>query len=572
MTERKRSILALVLVLVFAVALVIASGCTKAPSQGGQAAAPSGPQKGGTFTFYIGDPAYIDPYNAQETEGVQVVHQLFASLTAFDPKDPSKLVPAAAERWEANADATVWTFHLNKNDKFSDGNPVTAKDFVYAWNRIANPKTLNTATKKVDASAISYHLAPVKGYDDVQAGKATEMSGLKAVDDYTFEVTLSKPFGDFEYVVAHPALAPVEQSLVENGVDYNGTKVAFGDMPVGNGPFKMAEPWKHGQYVKTVQNPNYYGTKPYIDGIEFRSFKDPDTAYLEFQAGNLDFAQISLGKIKDAETKYGTSEDGYTANPGKQVLVGAEDSTYYLVVNNQDKALSNVKLRKAISLAINRQAICDTLFEGTREPADNIVPPGIAGYEPGMWPDVKYDEAAAKQMLADAGYPDGKGAPEISLAYNADGGHQKIMELVQADLTKLGLKVKLAPTPDFPTYLKQLDAGKVMIGRLGWVADYPIFDNFMNPLFNSKSTDNYSKFADTKVDDAIVAARKITDTAARIKAYQDIDKTIGEQLPDIPLMFYKHHNVTSSRVHDFTFDAMYLADFSKCWLSQTASK
>jgi oligopeptide transport system substrate-binding protein len=526
------------------------------------------PVKGGTMSFYIGNPAAIDPYNAQESEGVQVVHQLFTSLTSFDPIDPSKLVPAAASSWSANADATVWTFKLNPADKFSDGTPVKASDFVYAWNRIASPKTLNTATKKVDPSQISYHLAPIAGYDAVAAGKATEMSGLKAVDDLTLQVTLSKPFGDFEYVVAHPALAPVEKALVEGGVDYNGTKVAFGDMPIGNGPFKMAKPWQHGQVISVVRNDAYYGTKPYLDGVDFKEFKDPDTAYLEFQSGNLDFAQISLGKIKDAQAKYGTSVDGDTTNPGSQVLVGAENSTYYLVVNNKDKAMSNLEFRKAISLGINRQAICDALFEGTRAPADNIVPPGIAGYQPGVWAFAKYDATAAAAALTAAGYPGGKGAPAISLTYNADGGHQKIMELVQSDLTKLGLNVKLAPLADFPTYLKALGAGKFMIGRLGWIADYPIMDNFINPIFNSTSTDNYSKFGDPAIDKAIADARTITDTAARIKAYQAIDATVGQELPIIPLMFYKHHHVTSARVHDFVFSAMYLADFSKTWLSK----
>jgi oligopeptide transport system substrate-binding protein len=525
------------------------------------------PVKGGTLSFYIGEPAAIDPYNAQETEGVQVDHQVFQSLTAFDPIDPTKLVPAAAASWSANANATVWTFKLDPNDKFSDGNPVTANDFIYAWNRIANPKTLNTATKKVDPSQISYHLADVEGYDAVQAGKATTMSGLKALDPNTLQVTLAKPWGDFEYVAAHPALAPVEQALVEGGVTYNGAKVPFGEMPVGNGPFKLSEPWKHNQYIKVVRNDDYDGTKPYLDGVNFMEFKDPDTAYLEFQSGNLDFSQISLGKIKDAQAKYGTSTDGYTGNPGQQVLLGAENSTYYLVVNDVNKAMSNVKFREAISLGINRQAICDTLFEGSRAPADNIVPPGIAGYEPGVWADSKYDTAAAAQMLTAAGYPGGKGAPEISLAYNADGGHQQIMELVQADLTKLGLKVKLAPSADFPTYLKALGAGNFMIGRLGWVADYPIMDNFLNSLFNSTSTDNYSKFTDPAVDKAIAAARQITDTASRIKAYQAIDQTIGAEMPDIPLMFYKHHHVVSSRVHGFVFSSMYLVDLSKTWLS-----
>jgi oligopeptide transport system substrate-binding protein len=543
------------------------SGCTKAAEQGGATSTSTGPQKGGTLSYYIGDPAAIDPYNTQESEGTNVESNLFDSLTAFDPLDPSKVIPAAAEKWEANADASVWTFHLNKNDKFADGTPVTAKDFIYAWNRIANPDTLNTATKKVDPSQISYHLAPVKGFDDVQAKKAKEMSGLKAVDDYTLEVTLTKPFGDFEYVVAHPALAPVPEKLVTDGVDYNGTKVAYGEMPIGNGPFKMKEPWKAGQYIKVVRNDAYYGDQALLDEVDFRIFKDPDTAYLEFEAGNLDFTQISLGKIKEAQQKYGTSDDGYTVEPGKQVLLGAENSIYYLVCNDSQAPMNNDKFRRAVSAGINRQAICSSLFQDTRQPADNIIPPGIAGYEPGAWPDTKYDVEAAKKMLADAGYPDGKGAPEFSLWYNSDGGHQKIMELVQADLTKLGLKVKLQATPDFPTYLKQLGAGKALIGRLGWSADYPIMYNFLYPLFNSKSADNYSKFNDPAVDKAIDDASKISDTAARMKAFQEVDKTIGAKFPVIPLMFYKHHHIGSARVHDLTYGAMNLPMLGKAWVS-----
>ncbi|TLM99408.1 MAG: ABC transporter substrate-binding protein, partial [Actinobacteria bacterium] len=273
------------------------------------------PKQGGTMSFYVGEPAYIDPYNTQESEGTQVEATVFDSLTAFDDLDPSKVVAAAAESWQPNADATVWTFKLNPNGKFSDGTPVTAKDFVYAWNRMANVNTINTATGKPDPSVVSYHLGFVKGFDAVSAGKATEMEGLKAVDDLTLEVTLVQPFADFEYVVAHPALAPVLQKYVEGGVPTGSgeTTVAFGEMPIGNGPFKLSEPWKHNQSIKVVRNDNYAtGDKPYVDGIDFLIFKDPETAYTEFEAGNLDFTQIGEGKIKDAETKYGTSEDGYT--------------------------------------------------------------------------------------------------------------------------------------------------------------------------------------------------------------------------------------------------------------------
>jgi peptide/nickel transport system substrate-binding protein/oligopeptide transport system substrate-binding protein len=555
------------------VAAVGLGGCApkKATDTGGKPAANT-PKKGGTMSFYIGEPSYIDPYNTQESEGTQVESTVFDSLTAYDDLDPSKLVPAAAQSWEPNADATVWTFKLNPNGKYSDGTPVKAADFAYAWNRIANPKTINSATGKADPSVISYHLGFVKGFDEVVAGKATEMSGLKAVDDLTLEVTLKQPFADFEYVVAHPGLAPVQKALVEGGVDFNGKKVPFGEMPVGNGPFKMAEPWTHNQSIKVVRNDAYAtGDLPYLDGIDFMIFKDPNTAYTEFEAGNLDFTQIGEGKIKAAQATYGTSDNGYTVNPGKQVLLGAENSTYDMVMNNEDKYLKNKDLRRAISLAINRQAICDTIFEGTRQPADSIVPPGIAGYQKGAWVDSKYDVAGAKAALEAAGYPGGKGLPKLKLSFNSGGGHEKIMELVQSDLATIGVQTDFQ-SADAPVYWPQLQNGKFQIARHGWIADYPIAYNFLYALFDSKSGDNYSRYKNPAVDTAIAEAEKTTDSAARIKMFEDIDKMIGADTPVAPVMFYKHHHVGSARLRDFTFTPMYLGNFQKVWIDEAAAK
>ena len=526
------------------------------------------PVAGGTMSFYIGEPAYIDPYNAQESEGMQVTQVLFDSLTAVDPMDATVVNPAAATEWSANADASVWTFKLNPDGVFSDGNPVTAADFIYAWNRIANPNTKNTLTGEVDASIIAYHIGVVKGFDDVQSGKATEMSGLKAIDDYTLEVTLSQPFADFPYVTAHPALCPVEKALVEGGVDNNGTTVPFGDMPVGNGPFKMAEPWVHDQYIKVVKNEAYVtGDQPYLDGVEFKIFKDPETAFTEFEAGNLDFTSIGEGKIQDSIAKYGESVDGYTVNEGTQVVLGDESAIYYLIFNMDDKVMKQAKVREASSLAINRQAICDVVFEGTRNPADNFIPPGIAGYESGAWALAKYDVEAAKKALADAGYPEGKGLPTIKLSFNSGGGHEPIFELIQADLAKVGIKTEF-DSADFPTYLAGLDAGKHQLARLGWIADYPIAYNFMYPMYYSKSGDNKANYNNATVDADIMKAETIVDDTARAAEFARINKVVAAELPYTPLLFYKHTRVGSARLHDFVYDAMGMGNFSKVWLSE----
>ena len=509
--------------------------------------------QGGTLNVYINEPVSIDPVDLEESEGIQVGQALFNSLAAFDYKT-MKVEPAAASSWDVNADATVWTFHLVKGATFQDGTPVTASDFIYAWNRLCNP---------VNKSNVSYYLAAVEGYDAMQSGKATELTGLKALDDYTLQVTLSYPFADFDYVVATPTLAPVPQADVERDPK------AFAEAPIGNGPFEMVGSWQHDQEIQVKRYPGYYGKKPNIDGIDFKIFKDPETALLEFKAGDLDFTQIPTGQAKATEAEYGVSADGLTANPGKQTLLGPDLSIYYLVCNTNDSLMRNPDLRKAISLAINRQAICDTLFEGTRAPATSIIPPGIVGYNAGAFPYSHYDVAAAKDELAKAGYPNGEGLPTIALSCNSGADQEDVMALVQADLKAIGVNVK-TEFSDMATYLSNLDAGTFQIGRLGWQADYPIIDDFIYSLFDSKSGDNMSKYSNPAVDGAITAARKITDPNQRVAAYQAIVNTVGEDSALIPIMAYQHDAVTSDRVVNLIYSPNDLLDFTDCYIKAGA--
>ncbi|PKQ37173.1 MAG: ABC transporter substrate-binding protein [Actinobacteria bacterium HGW-Actinobacteria-1] len=544
--------MAVALALVMVVAVAGLGGCKAKTDTGtGTDTGSTGATKGGTLSFYINEPAFIDPVNAQESEGMQVVNSVFDSLVDFDPAT-SEIMPSAAESWEGNADASVWTFKLRKGAKFHNGREVTAQDFKYAWERICNPE---------NKSEISYHLAAVKGFDEMAAGTAKELSGVKVVDDYTLEVTLSYPFGDFEYVVGHPALGPVPAEEL----DTPDKVKAFLDMPIGNGPFKMAEPWSHNQGIKVVRFDDYYGDTALLDGVDFKIFKDEETAFLEFKAGNLDFTSIPGGQIEASIQEYGESADGYTIEPGKQVLTGSELSTYYMIFNTKDATLKNADVRRAISMAINREAIVTSVYEGTRSPATGIVPKGIVGYQDGAWPYAKYDKEGAIALLEKAGYPGGKGLPEISLSFNSGSGHEPVMQLIQSDLKAIGVNVKL-DGQEWAQYLDKLDAGEFQLGRLGWLADYPIMDNFLYPLFYSKSADNHSFYNDPAMDTAILDARKVTDPAARVEAYRAIEKTIGEAAPVAPIVGYKHQRVGSARIRDFVFSPMSLAALDKAWI------
>jgi peptide/nickel transport system substrate-binding protein/oligopeptide transport system substrate-binding protein len=549
LSDRFRKSTAIVLALALAVTMLTVGGCKPKTDEGEEPAADV--QKGGTFNFYISEPAFIDPVNLQESEGTQVGQAVFDSLVAFDPIT-SEVIPSAAERWESNEDATVWTFYLVKGAKFHNGREVTAADFKYAWDRICDP---------ANESEISYHLAVVKGYDEMQDGTATELSGVKAIDDTTLEVTLNYGFADFEYVVGHPALAPVPKEEVEKDAK------AFGDKPIGNGPFMMAEPWAHDQYIKVTKFADYYGTEPNIDGVEFKILADQDTAFLEFQAGNLDFVPIPTGQIQATVDQYGESPDGYTLNPGEQVSLGAEQAIYYLLINNEDATLKNEKVRQAISLAIDRQEICDKIFEGTRTPATGIVPPGIVGHKPDAFASAKYDVEAAKAALADAGFANGAGFPKISLDCNSGSGHEDILQLVQEDLKAIGIESEIVAT-EWAQYLDKLGAKQYQVGRLGWIADYPIMDNFLYPLFKTGSTDNYSFYTNPDVDAKLDEARTTTDADARVALYQDVEKTVGDAAAVVPMFYYRHTRVASDRVNDGVYSANGLFTFDTVWLTQ----
>jgi peptide/nickel transport system substrate-binding protein/oligopeptide transport system substrate-binding protein len=517
-------------------ALAALAGCTK------DTATATATQDGGTVSYYINNPDCIDPFNAQEDQGMKVTANLFDSLTVYD-YEAGEIKPCAAESWEANEDATEFTFRLVEGATFHNGEKVTAESFQRSWNRMVDPNTNPSSP-----SVISYHIAMVEGYNELMEGSATEMSGLSCPDDYTFVVKLSEAYADFPYVCSHPALGPVPAAALE---DFDTYYLA----PIGNGPFQMDGTWQDGQYINLKRYEDYYGTPAKVAAINFNIQKDVETAYKEFQAGTIDVAEVPNAQMETALSTYGESKDGYTVTPGNQVLTGAEPSTYYIVLNVQDEVMKDVNLRKALSLAINRQAICDTVFLGTREPAGNIIPPGIDGYVENAWTYAHYDKDQAVEIL-DQYYPadaSGNRGINVTLSYNLDGDHKAIMELVAADFTAVGINVT-SDTKEWAALLDDYSAGNYQMGRLGWIADYPIMDNFLYPLFFTGNGDNRSQYSNTEVDAALEAARTTVDDDERRQHLQEVNELIAEDMPVIPVMYYKHTTIGSSRLKSFYLD------------------
>ncbi|QWT17196.1 ABC transporter substrate-binding protein [Collinsella sp. zg1085] len=537
--------------------LATLAACGK-KSDGG-AAGSAAAAAGATFTMNLNTPKSIDPYNAQEDQGIQVDYQLFDPLTEFD-YNKNELVGLAAKSWDVNETATEFTFHLVEGAKFHNGEPVNAESFKRAWTRIVDPKS--AIALKFGPSEIGYHLSMVDGYDALQKGESKEFTGVVAKDDNTLVVKLNMPYGDFPYVVSHIALSPVPK-VADTEVE------TYYYAPVGNGPFKMDGKWEDGQYIHLMRNDDYYGSKAKISAIHFNLFKDVETAFKEFQAGNLDLVDVPVPQIESTKKDRGVSKDGYNMSDGQRMLMGAQPATYYLLLNVTKAPFNNADLRRGVSLAINRAAITDTIFKGSRTPAGGLIPPGIDGYREGAWPYAKYDVAKANEYLDKVAPMNGDSRGiNLTLSYNQDGGHKEIMESIIGDLAKVGVTVT-SDTPDWTALLTQYQEGNFEFGRLGWTADYPIMDNFLYPLLHTDSLegDNRSGYSNPEFDKMVNEARTTIDAAERIKKMQAADDMAGEDSPVIPIMYYCALYAGSDRVKKLYCNPQKQIDMSSIELS-----
>lgn len=482
-------------------------------------------QEGGTFNYcLISDPVSLDPAQLQESQGIEVGKQIFDGLMDNDPKT-MELVPSMAESYEVNEDATVFTFKLKKGIKFHNGRECKAEDFVYSWNRVCDPAT---------ASEVSYHMSPIKGYKEFNEDKtATSLEGVKALDDYTLEVTLAYPYADFVYHTAHPVFSPIPKEVVDQYGSEN-----FSEHPVGTGPFKFVS-WTHEQQIVVEKNADYYGeNKPHLDKVVFKIYQDEETAYQDFKAGSLDDAQIPQGQFEAAATEYG---DRAIFKP----MLGI----YYYGFNMNTAPWKDSKaLRQAFNYAVDRETLCNVVMEGQRVPATGIVPPGIPGYQAGAM-EYTYDPEKAKELLKEAGFPEGQGLPALTLGYNTGVGHDVIAQFIQGNLKDVGVNFGIEGY-EWGTYLDLIQGEQITFFRLGWLADYPIMDNFLYPLFYSENAgvDNMSQYKNAEVDKLLLEARRTPDEDARLALYRDAEKLILEDAPIIPLMFYKTSRVYSDKV------------------------
>lgn len=514
-------------------------------------AASAAPAAGGTLAYQLSSkPAGIDPLFASDPQASIVADALFDGLTSWDAQT-SAVMPAVASSWTANANATVWTFHLRSDARFTNGKAVTAQDFKFAWERLFKGTTANP---------YNYLLGDVKGAAAMAAHKAKHISGVVAADAATLVVSLKTPVADFPSVVANPNLAPVPRGLLGTAKKIG----RFRNAPVGDGPFMLATPWNRTSAISLVANPGYYGTKPNIAGITFTVVADPAAAYAQFQAGTLDVADFPHTSLAAAEAAYGTSADGFTAQPTHQVIPGPSASVGFFVFNTKKAPMNNVLVRRAFSLALDRTKL-SAAYPWAAVPASDMLSPGVPGYAAGQWPFAKLDLVQAAALLAQAGFAGGAGLPQIVCIYTADPDQLASVTELKTDLAAIGVNVKLVKV-SFAQAMRCLGSGNFMMCRLGWLDDYPAAGDRLYNLFYGPSNGSGSFYNNPTVNAALRQARRTLDTATRVAAYQRIDAAVAADVPVTPISYFARDAVCSARLHDAVLSPMGLFDFTRVWI------
>jgi oligopeptide transport system substrate-binding protein len=494
------------------------------------------------------EPEILDPDRSTGVPENEVEMACFEGLARRGVNDVA--VPGVAAKWNVSSDGKTYIFRLRKNAKWSNGDPVTAGDFEYAWKRLLNPQL---------AAEYASSLYVLVNGEEYNSGKISDASkvGVKAKDPLTLVVTLKAPCPYFPVLTAHHSLFPVNRKAVEANPDKwaNDPKTL-----VGNGPFKLVN-WVHQERLEFIPNPYYWNRrKVKLTRLIFYTVEEQSTALTMFETGQLDIDN----ELPQAELPRLQSEGILKFNP----ILG----TYFYRFNTKKPPFNDVRVRKALALAIDRNLLIKYVAKGGQKPALAMVPYGVADASPkrsfrqvggNYFKD--NDIQHAKKLLSEAGYSDIKKFPAVEILYNTSEAHKQVAEAIQEMWAKnLGIKATLT-NQEWKVYLTSEDEGNFQIARAGWIADYVDPMTFLD-MWTTHNGNNDTGWSNASYDRLITKAQNSGDPKTRIKLMHDAEKILMSEMPIAPIYFYTRPYLCKDYVKGYLYSSLECIDFSGAYI------
>lgn len=488
-------------------------------------------------------PGKLDPAFSTDIYGVMIIQQIFDGLVQFDKN--LNIIPAIAKSWKISPDGLTYTFYLREGVKFHNRREVNADDFVYSFTRIIDPK---------NKSPGAHLMEKVLGYKEFQDGKINYVKGLKSIGKFTLEIKLSEPFYPFISALGINHFKVLPREEIENLIK------DFSKFPVGTGPFKFVS-MKEREEIILEANSEYFEGRPYLDKVIFKIFHGSprEEIFRQFKEGEL---EDSLIPFEDVEEVIKTKQYPFIQKP---IL-----SLRFYGINTQIDPLKIKKIRKAISLSVQKEVIGKDVLKGMAHITDRIIPLGMPGYTPGK-ASFGYHPQKAKKLVREAGYPEGKGLHSIEFWSAAKSELAvKELELLKNFLAQVGITLNIQYETNWPKFQELLSLKQAPMFMYAWYADFPDPDNFLGILFHSKSKYNYTAYHNPEVDGLLDKAKTERDYLKRMEMYRKIEEIVLDDAPIVPMVNHLFQMVYQSYVRGMEVNALggpYIP-MKKIWLKK----
>jgi oligopeptide transport system substrate-binding protein len=502
---------------------------------GCQADAEPAPSEEGVLNLYGIDPWTLDPALSSDATSHQYIIQLFSGLVRLG--EDLETVPDIAQDWEVSADGLSYTFYLREDVFFQDGRQVTAGDFKYSWERACLPET--------GSQTAATYLGDIVGVAEVLSGASSDISGVRVLDDFILEVTIDAPKSYFIAKLAYTTAFVVDSNNVASGA-------GWWRQPNGTGAFRLEE-WQEGERLVLTRNEGYYGEPAGVERVVFNLWGG--VAINMYETGEIDVTGVGIAYIDRVTDEAGSFYDELSIVP--------ELSFYYIGFNTEKPPFDDVNIRRAFSLAIDKEKLISLVFAGTMQPAYGVLPPGIPGYNQAL-SGLEYDIEEAKALIAQSSYGDVANLPPITLTTGGWGLaiSAELESLVYQWRGNLGIDVEVRQIePERFLYHLNEEVDEMFYG--GWIADYPHPQDFLELLFGSGAENNYGGYTNPDFDALLEMAAAEPDRELSLALYQQAEQVVVDDAACLPLCFGRNYYLVKPYVSGFKLNLLGFAQFNE---------